>query len=309
MSRLLPVFVWLQTSLLCSLIGPHVSASELTIVLSSEATPYQESALHLQSLYPKSNIILASELVVDESGAHKHVAIGSQAAAVLHGKLSKEQALYYCMVHEPQKIGLSERHAIGVRTDVPMRTYIETIKQVMPNVQRIGLLYWGQEHESPAHLIALRAAAKSGAAAEIKAVSVSRQRDVARAVKKVLLLNIDVLLIVPDKQLISSSMLRTVLRKSIDAGIPVCAYSSGCVKAGASFGVHITPQQQAQQLADVMEHFVEYKRAPQSAQVVNRHTFMFPTYQIAINQSVVKRIQLHIPDEVLTDAINLGAAP
>ena len=309
MLRQVIALLCILTAMLVSFAGQSLIAAEMTIVLSSDAEPYQESARHLQKMCPKSKVISITDTVIHADVAHKHIAIGTQAAAALHGQLAKDRPLYYCMVHEPHKIGLSERHAIGVRTDVPMHAYIQTIKQVMPQAKCIGLLYWARDDEKPPHLDQLRKDAKAYANAELKAVPVARQRDVARAVKKLLLLDIDVILIVPDKQLITSSMLRTVLRKSIDAGVPVCAYSSGCVKAGASFGVHITPEQQAQQLDELMQYVAEHGKAPQWAEASDQHTYVFPNYQIAINKSVVKRIQLEIPVEIEEAALVLGAAP
>ena len=301
--------LFFMTAMLWSITGQRLIAAEMTIVMSSEAEPYQESARHLQKLCPKSNVVSVTDAVINADLAHKHIAIGTQAAAALHEKLDGDRPLFYCMVHEPDKIGLSERHAIGVRTDVPMRAYLKTIKRVMPQAQRIGLLYWGRDDETPPHLNQLLKDVRVYANTEIKSVPVLRQRDVARAVKKLLLLDIDVILIVPDKQLLSSSMLRTVLRKSIDAGVPVCAYSSGCVKAGASFGVHITPKQQAQQLDELIQWIEKHGKAPHWAEESGRHIYVFPNFQIAINQSVVKRIQLEIPKEVEKEVLVLGAVP
>ena len=93
----------------------------------------------------------------------------------------------------------------------------------------------------------------------------------------------------PDRDAFNAENARVILLTTYRAGVPLLAYSSSAVDAGALAAVFSTPESQARQVAEWL--------AAQSSSAVKLPAQREPKYfEIAINHQVARSLKLDVPD-------------
>ncbi len=301
--------VFVRPFLILTLFILRVTAVDVQVVISSEAQPYMDCVASMQvaSADYVYQIKTLEELKKESkySESKVFVAVGSQAAQYLHKHLPLEKKLVYTMVNNPHELGLLQgRQAFGVRTDINIKERFQLIKKMMPKAKKIGFLYWSADGE-PEYLVSAKQYTPEGMT--LSAHGVESQRHAARAIKQMLKQDIDVILTVPDRNLMTISTIRTLLRKSLDHRVPVCAYSSSFVKAGATFGFAINPEVQGTQAVKFID--VIYEKKTKDFPIISiddYHKYVRPVYDIAVNGDVSERLDFEFDAEKHPDVIWFG---
>ncbi|MBU1137523.1 MAG: hypothetical protein KKA76_00955, partial [Proteobacteria bacterium] len=122
-------------------------------MVSSDAGPYREAAEALESALAEQNVatrLITLEAIIQrepslslEKKTEVWVAIGSRAADYLNFSLPDSVSLVYCMVADPEKIGLKSgrKKVVGVSVTTSVNEQFAIIRQAMPNLLSIGMLY------------------------------------------------------------------------------------------------------------------------------------------------------------------------
>lgn len=286
------------------LASPNPEAAETWIVLSSDAAPYRtcESALgrELATTHTTIRSMLLTELddatlkQLSSKRSGAIVAIGSEAAARLQSSLSPEAPLTYCMVANPRASGLATGRATpGVSTDIPASDQFVAIKQAIPSIRKIGVIFKASSPRSVELLAEFRATVGQ---IPIEAIDIDSAGSPSDAIRKVVQAKPDIIWTAADSSVYNAGTIKALLKESLTASIPVFGFSSQCVRAGALLGLTVRPEDQAAQAAQIVRRFIESPGKPPTSSIVP------PKFRLAVNSVVASRLDIRMPSELLRSA-------
>jgi ABC-type uncharacterized transport system substrate-binding protein len=254
-------------------------AEGVLVVLSSKAAPYIDAAEACEKTLNKSGIkfdrvelssLSAAEVKNFEGSV---IAIGGRASALLAKDLSEDVHLYYCMTPNPEKFALLNRpNTSGIRTEIDYPLQAQIIEDGAQSVEKIGMLYRSSSSSSVRSVESVRRSIPEHW--ELVLVDLDTVKSESIGIKSLLKQKIDVVW--------------TVL-ESIRNDIPVFGFSHALVRAGATFGVGISPTAQGEHIANAL-----------IAGSSDIHEFATP--MTAINMIAAERIRLSFSKQFVRDA-------
>ncbi|MBU0754220.1 MAG: hypothetical protein KJ645_03720 [Planctomycetes bacterium] len=293
---LLGLFVWAAP-------GP---ASEILIVPSSEAAPYEtakralEEQLILDGYRVRSVLLKEAEenpasLFVD--GTKAVVAIGTGAAVWLHQRLPSKVKLTYCMVSDPAAAGLNDPpEAHGIGTEIPLAAQMQVIAEALPEAKTLGMLYSSDSNKERDFPQNLRSQLPDGW--RLEAVAIDRFDSIADAIDHLYDQKIDVIWTHPDSSIYSAATVRKLLLTAIRKEIPVFGYSYSLVKSGCLLGLSVDIEFQGRQAAKIT-HCVLHPETTASLSSLKE-----VKYQIVLNHIVAEQISVTFPDGLMNKAVH-----
>jgi ABC-type uncharacterized transport system substrate-binding protein len=236
-------------------------------------------------------------------GDDAFIAVGTRAAALLHAKLDAATPLVYCMVSDPETLGLAEgRQTFGVSTNVPLAAQFQLIAEALPAAKAVGLLYRSEGEKSARLLKSVKESLPKGM--RLEAVAVDKHESVAKAIEALLAQEVDVVWTSPDATVYDVATVRSLLLTSIRKNTPVFGFSPAFVRAGALLGVGIDPRSQGKQAAGIVHQVLQRKTpATQSAKPLTREQcFPQAEFQIAVNLIVARKLSIALPKALVQRA-------
>lgn len=291
--------------LLLSLLPAVSSAGELRIalVLSEQGGAYQEYGNALAAQLSANNVVLlvtdtdkplpeADLVVAAGMKASVHAAAATPAALLVVlvpkegvGKLNNE----FPALGKPGKSRFS-----SIYLDQPINRQLGLIAAVLPKARSIGVLYSVQ----PRELARLRTAAAERNYEMNERISSAFPT--MNAALQSLLLSSDVLLALPDAEIYNASTIRNILLTTYRNKVPLVGFSPGYVRAGALCAVYSTPQQIAEQSAQMIRTFSDAHVLP-AAQYAKQ-------FEVSINEQVARSLGLNIKSAAEV-SLDIGAVP
>lgn len=266
------------------------------LLLSDSAPPYRQFSAALGKTLAESGVDVAvAESVVDgqfrDGGSAKTglvVAVGAKAVELAIA--DPGTPLLSIMVPRAGYEALLERHlrktsareVSAIYLDQPWDRQLDFIRAALPGHGVVGVLY------SPDTPIVLPRLPRGMA---LNAKSVRSTETLFDALEHILGSS-DVLLVVPDSKIYSSSNVRNILLTSYRHKVPLIGISQAYVNAGALGAVFSTPEQLAAQAGEAIVSFAKSRRLPEP-----QHTALFT---IALNLQVARSlgIELDTPEAI-----------
>mgnify|MGYP001565252947 CR=1 FL=1 len=143
---------YILSALLCTAIAQAAYGADVAIVISRDIAMYREAAASLEKALPAGAVatyIFASESKADVNETLRKigqdnpkvlVAIGSKAAAESVRELPKTPMVYLMVVYPEQQGLLDLKNAYGVSWQPSAASLVQTIRLLLPNSKRIGML-------------------------------------------------------------------------------------------------------------------------------------------------------------------------
>ncbi len=181
----------------------------------------------------------------------------------------------------------------GIRARLRPMDYIKSIKAIHPDVKTVGLVYQSDFFKEYVEEIM-----KSGNSQGIKFVfaKINNKREFAANFKRVLQEGIDLFLMLPDTNLFERTYQQIYL-KTVKQGIPCVGPSYEYVKAGALWGVVISPYDIGERTAEML------KEVLQGSQI----TVEYPrTSTLVLNEKIAKKLNFTFPEQPFLDAKTQG---
>jgi putative tryptophan/tyrosine transport system substrate-binding protein len=179
-------------------------------------------------------------------------------AAVFAEASGKQDHLILSMLPKKSAIAgesiKSLQGAIKLYLDQPYSRYFELIKATMPRFSRIGLLLHRSDTNEEQLLI--NAAYASGLILKIE--HVESAQDIGESLSH-LLSDIDVFLALPDSRIHNNKTISNILTTAYRNHIPVVAFSSAYVKAGATEAIYTSLDDISHQTSDVFMKLITHK--------------------------------------------------
>jgi ABC-type uncharacterized transport system substrate-binding protein len=280
------------------------------LVLSSETEPYRQAADVLKYSLAKQGIRtrvflsgelsrFASEFSSDVNKTIMWVAIGSRAAAQLHRVLSESTPLVYCMVPDPEKIGLENgrKNVAGVSVTKPVKEQFTLIQKVMPDLRSIAMLYRSSSIKSMETLVDVKA--HLPASWKLEAVDVDKADSMAEAISELFRRDAAMVWTMADSAIYNRATVNSLLLSSFRYQIPVFGFSASFVKAGALLGLDVDPTLQGESAASLVVDGFE-KNVLDGQSISSGVT-------IVVNLVVADRLGISLPADVVDQACIIGA--
>jgi putative ABC transport system substrate-binding protein len=241
-------YVWVILCLgICIDVPGRSYAEEVAILKSAEIRAYTEAIDAFKKALPSSfQVTLEYDLQGDmakgrslarrirASNAKIVFAVGLKAA--LAAKLEiLDSPVIVCLVLNLKKYGLPTNNMVGLSLQVPFERHLKPLQTLIPQVSKIGVLFDPQKtkglHDQ------LRQDAKA-LGITIISEEVHKEQEVSKALKA-LEHKIDALWLLPDSTVLTENTLDFLISTTLEANIPVVAFSAGLVQSGALVGAYI----------------------------------------------------------------------
>jgi putative ABC transport system substrate-binding protein len=222
-------------------------AEEVAILKSAEIVAYSEAIDAFKSALPSSfQVTLEYNLQGDmakgrslarrirASDAHVVLAVGLKAA--LAAKLEiLDIPVIVCLVLNPKKYGLPTSNMVGLSLHIPFEKRLKPLQTLIPQVSRIGVLFDPQKTKGLHDQLQQDAKTRG---MTIVSEEVHGEQEVSKALKA-LEKKIDALWLLPDSTVLTENTLDFLISTTLEANIPVVAFSAGLVRSGAVVGVYM----------------------------------------------------------------------
>lgn len=291
-------FAILLLSSAIALLTNLVQAETLNIhlVLSDSTPPYQQFSAALNKALAKNNANVT--VVESQAGANHQSGNGTKIDLVIAvGMRATELAITdfdtpllsvmiprtgYEMLRERRSSQRSAKAVSVIYLDQPWDRQLSFIQAALPSHSIVGVLY---SPDTPIHLPRL----PRGMSLNAKSV---HSAGTLFATLKNILDSSDVLLVIPDSEIYSSSNVRNILLASYREKVPLIGISQAYVNTGALCAIFSTPEQLAEQTAEAIVSFASDRQLPEP-----QHP---ESFSIGINQQVARSlgIEMASPDVI-----------
>lgn len=276
---------------------PTWAATSVTLLLSDTGGIYQEAAQALQTDLEQAgmNVTQQGLLQRTDRGEDWVVALG---VAALQQVMAERDTTPVLSILVPRasylRITTGKTRAVtALYLDQPLERMAALQHAALPNSRRTGVLLG----TTTKVLIAEADAAASRQRLEIRSRVIDTPGAVFPALTE-LSEDIDVLWLLPDPLIVNRNNLQSLFLQTYRHRLPIVAYSSALVQAGAMLGLYATPAQFGHEAAQWLKTMISAGSRPPPPR--------YPaSFVIAINPTVARSLNVSLPSlEVLTQRVN-----
>ena len=201
-------------------IRPYAEAVEGMSTVFKESSGKKLKVFYLEKYREKDWPVLSGELA---SGEFKLlISVGPEAAHFIWtDKVLKKNTKLYSIVLNPGKILGMEGAGCGIPLNIPIQKQIEMIHHGLPDVRHVGLLY---DVRHNFNFLKDANACASGWGIKIIPLEVSSKKEIPGVLKE----NwgkMDALWLIPDRTVISESIVKYTIKESLFNRVPVIGYN------------------------------------------------------------------------------------
>ncbi len=182
--------------------------------------------------------------------------------------------------------GSKNQNLFGLHIDQPIERFFALIESALPKAKRIGVL--GSDPSAESLRVLKDVAARFSY--EINVSIVAEQSDLIPVLEHVIDEN-DVLLALPDSKIYNRYTIQKILLTTYKREIPVVAFSSALVRAGATMSVYSSPEQIGKEIGEIILKNASGKGQLPSRTSGPRH------FSVAVNEQVSKSLGINIPSQ------------
>ena len=287
--------------------GRDVRPHRIAVLVSRDIRPYIEAAEGLSGALAKAGDVkievfslekFKGKDLIDLSGrlAEKRfalfVAIGPGAARfVWKGLRAEGTPMLYSIVLNPQNVLGPTEAACGISLNIPVQRQLEMVALGLPAIRRLGLLY-DPDHNS----VFFRDAAVEASFLhlEIVPLEVSSKTDIPVVLKQHWK-DIDALWLIPDRTVISESIVQYVIKEAILQNIAVIGYNRFFYESGAALAFVFDYEELGRQCAKEAIRILSGEACQETP----------PLFRVWINARVVRNLGIDLTEKY-TFPIMLG---
>lgn len=271
---------------LCSM---PIQAGVVTIVLSADSAPYQEASEAIESRLKLQHTViqvLADKIAISGSAlarANLIVSVGVRAADLIAAQGGTTPVLAVLVTEDwyqgqgRAKLTAGGRSTGAIVLEQPFSRQLRLVKNAFPDAYKVGVVVG---RKNAALLESLRAAAEAEGLTLVGAVADSESSLV--TVLGQVLKDSDLLLAVPDADVLNRNTVQSVLMTSYRYRDPVVGYSKALSRAGALLSLYSSPEQIGRQAGELAEKSLNGAKLPVQ---------QWPKYySISVNEHVARSL-------------------
>lgn len=221
-----------------------------------------------------------------------YVAVGPRAARFVWQDLRPEKAgRLYTMVLNPAAIISPTASDCGIPLNIPVPAQLKTIKQALPSIMRLGLLY------DPAHnqtFFEKARQAGTGLDIDILPLAVASKKEIP-AVMSDYSEKMDGLWLIPDRTVISESIVQYIIKQAVIRNIPVTGYNRFFYESGAALAFVFDYEELGRQAARLAEKVLRGQECRQEP----------PVFHGWLNSKILQKMRLEVP-EIQSPSLEMG---
>ncbi len=215
------------------------------ILISKDIKPYLEASEGIQKVFDKESAIETEIFSLEKNkdhGALKDkigkkeisiaIAIGPEALALTESLFSQQAKIpvIYAMVLNPEAILKRAESFCGIPFNIPIHAQIRQISRALPGVKRLGLLYDPKNNE-PFFKQAFEISQRYNI--ELIALKADSPKDISSILKDSRN-TAEALWLIPDRSIISESVIQYIIKEALFKKIPVIGYNRFFYESGAA---------------------------------------------------------------------------
>ncbi|MGE5340391.1 MAG: ABC transporter substrate-binding protein [Candidatus Omnitrophota bacterium] len=214
--------------------------------------------------------------------------IGTTATLLITDKI-KSTPIVFSMIMAPQESGITDKKIAGASLDIPIKMQLEKLKDSLPGLNRIGVMYNPAENEN----IIKEARQKA------KDLGLILKSCPVKSVEEVLGIkefNFDVLWIIPDSVVCQPGIIKELLLKSLNQKVPVIGLTQSYVKAGALMAMQCDYKDNGRQAGEISVRILKGSNYSDLNICVPRRTKLY------LNVAIADRLKIKIPASLISQA-------
>lgn len=218
--------------------------------------------------------------VVTREGAKAVVALGTDAVYISLSLPESVPVIYGLVINPPET---KRKNITGIYMATPVEKYLAVIEKYFPRIEKVGLIYEraGQRPVSAAPL-----------SSHLEVQYAGNPYEFLESIKR-LDKSIDALLLVPEKNLITSSSLQRAYIFSFTEKVPLIGISEKHVKEGSLMSVVFDIDDMGRQLGDLIHRVMMHGTAMGSPQ------FPPEKYKVYFNKQTAESMGIRVEPELL----------
>ncbi len=226
---------------------------------------------------------MAESLLERQFGVY--LAIGPEAFRFLWNHFDSNSVLkLYSIVLNPQRILGSADNLCGIPLNIPIQEQLKIIAAGIPNAKRIGLLY-DPAHNEEFFKNAANFASMRGM--KILPLKVDGRKEIPSLLKNYLT-DMDALWLIPDRTVISESIVRYVIKEAFIKKVPTIGYNRFFYESGALMAFIFNYQELGEQAAQKVLAVLSGRTCNDSA----------PVFQVWINKRVAEKLERKVSETI-----------
>jgi putative tryptophan/tyrosine transport system substrate-binding protein len=232
-----------------------------------EETVLAETGIKLEVLFLDTDSVKSRDeqvkRIAEKGDTTVFIAVGPEAAYLLWSEVpaSKGKKIY-TMVLNPESTLPFQQNLCGISLNIPMENQLRILTQVLPSINRIGLIY-NPEHNAAFATQAVQTGANLGVT--IVPLEVGSRKEIPRVLQHNWQ-GINGLWMIPDPTVIAESLVPFIIKESLSKGVPVIGFNRYFYENGASlcylFDYKEIGQQTGRLLMELMKGTPCLNRAP-----------------------------------------------
>lgn len=234
--------------------------------------------------YDKKNIVQN----IKNSNAGVILTIGSEVTTFIADAVP-EIPLVFSMIVDPYGDYLKRDRIWGVSLDIPIWVQFDTLKAVIPNLNRVGVLHHNVENQKIVAQAKVSAKEMGFSLKSIFIKTISQIPDISE-------MNIEALWIIPDTVICKPTIIKHLLLSGIKNRIPVYGISSQYARAGALVAMSCDYRDIGRQAGEIVVDIFKNKKSESNKIERPRK------YKLYFNKTVAKRLRIKIPEKLLLKA-------
>jgi putative ABC transport system substrate-binding protein len=287
--------------------GP-AAAANVAVLLSSDADEYKEALRGFRETAAGHQIVGVYDMDADPDLGRKLLgdierkakpdlifAVGTWALQVVAGK-TEVPVVYAMVLNPPSVLGTAAKNVTGASMNVPVEQPLRALKQLGPQIKRIGVIY---NKARTGYLVreAEAVAREEGLALVVR--EVASAKEVVPALES-LQDGIDALWIVPDETILAQAVVQQMLLFSYRRKIPVLGLSDRHAQMGALLSLSFASSEDiGRQAGEAARAVLGGKAAGQIPYTTARKT------NFIVNLKAAQKLGVEIPRQVVTRATSV----
>lgn len=270
-------------------IHPYLLAAEGLREELGRDTGAEIKEFNLEKFKGKSQNLLTTDL--EKGGFNLFVAIGPAATRFVWEYFpAMDIKKMYTMVLNPEGILTPQQSLCGITLRIPLTTQLHYIALALPSVKRLGILY---DPLYNSKLIKQATNFPDDTGVKIFPLVVSSRKDISLVLKK----NwdfLDALLLIPDRTVISESIVQYIIKQAILNKVPVVGYNRFFYESGAALAFILDYKEIGRQTSHAIERIL-------SGEICKDEP---PIFHVWVNTRVIRKVgidhirEYHPPLEV-----------
>lgn len=263
-------------------IRPYIEAVEGLNAALAKAVKARLEVFHLEKFKGNERADLAQRLANEKFDLF--VAIGPDAARFVWSKISSERPhRIFSMVLNPENVIGHAADAAGISLNIPAQAQLEIIKAVLPDIKSIGILY-DPDHNSDF----FREAAIDARSMDLKIIplDVSSKKEIPIVLKQHWK-DMDALWLIPDRTVISETIVQYVIKNALFEKVPVIGFNRFFYESGAALAFVFDYKELGEQCAREAIKML-------SGETLNKTPPVFRTW---VNARVMRNLGIELREE------------